>query len=78
MFLIAAASLFFMSCTDKECWKCTLKSSEKIGDYYIQTDKYVDCNEDVDRMIDHWFDRGRVSSVSCQNINSGEIIFREQ
>lgn len=74
--LLAATALIVSSCTDETCWKCELKSAEPVITSYVYTDKYVDCSVDIDRMTQHWLDRGRTGKVKCTNLESGEVIVK--
>lgn len=76
LLLTAAMVLVVSSCTDKECWKCELTSAQPVITSYVITDKYVDCSVDIDRMTQHWLDRGRTGKVKCTNLESGEVIVK--
>lgn len=66
LLLIAITVSSLAACTEETCYKCTMKSTEKLGQYGLISS--VDrCETDIEEYMNHMIERGKIEWIECKN-----------
>lgn len=66
LLLIAMTVSSLAACTEETCYKCTMKSTEKLGEYDL-TNSVNRCEADIVKYMEHMIARDRIDWIECEN-----------
>lgn len=66
LLLIAMTVSSLAACTEETCYKCTMKSTEKLGDYEL-INSVNRCETDIEKYMKHMIERDRIDWIECKN-----------
>lgn len=54
------------ACTDEVCYKCTMKATEKLGEYDL-INSVNRCEADIVKYMEHMIARDKIDWIECEN-----------
>lgn len=66
IFLLAVIVGSLTACTEETCYKCTMKATEKLGEYDL-INSVNRCETDISEYMEHMIARDRIDWIECEN-----------